>query len=78
MLPCWQHEHGSNRQDNARLSSERPLEGVPVEVLQQLLEAAWPVDVLLLQAAVTKTCYEMPAQLEDMLAHWNALAGSAY
>ena len=49
---------------------------MPVEVLQ-LLEAAWPVDVLLLQAAVTKTCYEMPAQLEDMLAHWNALAGSA-
>ena len=72
MLPRWQHEHGSNRQDNARLSSERPpLEGVPVEVVQLL------VDVLLLQAAVTKTCYEMPAQLEDMLAHWNSLSGGA-
>ena len=50
---CWQHERGSNRQDNARLSSERPLlEGVPVEVLQ-LLEAAWPVEVLQLQAALS-------------------------
>lgn len=53
MLPRWQHEHGSNRQDNARLSSERPLlEGVPFEVLQ-LLEAAWPVEVLQLQAALS-------------------------
>ena len=53
MPPCWQHEHGSNRQDNARLSSERPLlEGGPVEVLQ-LLEAALPVGVQLLQVALS-------------------------
>lgn len=53
MLPRWQHEHGSNRQDNARLSTERPLlEGVPVEVLQ-LLEAALPVGVQLLQVALS-------------------------